>query len=308
MAKELQVRFDKIKDVARRNKLNGVMFFNHPDKMKNPNFLYTTNSNQLGLFVLNRNEPTLFSMGWKTRDRSGMKQKHVERIKNLPKLKGRFGIDRSYISSDIELLIKKATGVKFVDITGDMEKIRAIKSKQEIKIIKNNCALVGKIYKKFEPFLHEHHEEIVTKARIELEMAKHGVYPSFSTNVATQDNIIDVHHVADGKITEYPILVDFGIINEMYNTDTTRTVGSKYEKIVLQAIGDAESMLKHGVKVADIDKAVRKRLGKLQKYFITALGHGIGLAVHEYPRISSLSNDVLQEGMVLTIEPGIYVK
>ncbi|MBI5331963.1 MAG: aminopeptidase P family protein [Candidatus Aenigmarchaeota archaeon] len=308
MKKELQIKCDKINEIAKKKNLDSIMFFNHPDKMRNPNFLYMTNSDQFGLFVLAKNEPKLFSMGWKTRERPAVKTKHVERIKNLPKLKARAGIDKSYISSDIEILIKKTTGVRFVDISDEMEKIRSIKSANEINTIKDNCALAGKIYKKFEPLFHEHHEEIVAKARIELEMAKHGVYPSFPTLVAAKDNIIDVHHTADRTITEYPMLVDFGIRNRLYNTDATRTVGSRHEKIILQAIGDAESMLKHGTKVADIDKAVRKRLDSLQKYFTTSLGHGIGLAVHEYPRISSLSRDVLQEGMVITIEPGIYVK
>jgi len=65
-------------------------------------------------------------------------------------------------------------------------------------------------------------------------------------------------------------------------------------------------MVRAGVKIVDLCLAVRALLGSDEKYFTHSLGHGIGLKVHEGPTISSRAPDVLEAGMVITIEPGIY--
>lgn len=64
---------------------------------------------------------------------------------------------------------------------------------------------------------------------------------------------------------------------------------------------------KPGMKIADIDKKSRTMLGKYETYFTHSLGHGVGIDIHEAPGISSKSDEILQEGMVITIEPGIYI-
>lgn len=65
---------------------------------------------------------------------------------------------------------------------------------------------------------------------------------------------------------------------------------------------------KPGMKVADLDKKARKMLGKYEPYFTHSLGHGVGIDIHEAPHISSKSAEKLQEGMIITIEPGIYIQ
>ncbi len=61
------------------------------------------------------------------------------------------------------------------------------------------------------------------------------------------------------------------------------------------------------MKVADLDKKAREMLGDYETYFTHSLGHGVGIDIHESPSISSKSDEILQEGMVITIEPGIYI-
>ena len=88
-------------------------------------------------------------------------------------------------------------------------------------------------------------------------------------------------------------------------------------EVVLQAQNAALAAIRPGVKAKDVDAAARKVITsaklksnpseKLGDYFTHGLGHGIGLEVHEAPRIRSNSEDVLETGMVLTIEPGVYV-
>lgn len=61
------------------------------------------------------------------------------------------------------------------------------------------------------------------------------------------------------------------------------------------------------MKVADLDKKAREMLGDYETYFTHSLGHGVGIDIHESPSISSKSDEILQEGMIITIEPGIYI-
>ena len=61
------------------------------------------------------------------------------------------------------------------------------------------------------------------------------------------------------------------------------------------------------MKVSELDKKARILLGEHEPYFTHSLGHGVGIDIHESPSISSKSDEILQEGMVITIEPGIYI-
>ncbi len=111
--------------------------------------------------------------------------------------------------------------------------------------------------------------------------------------------------------------MDFGVRYKSYNSDMTRMVsmGNPTKKqsdifnAVLKAQEAAIAKIKHGVKGSDVDRAARNVLkkAKLDKYFGHATGHGIGLQVHEGPRLSPSSKDVLLEGMVTTVEPGVYI-
>lgn len=117
------------------------------------------------------------------------------------------------------------------------------------------------------------------------------------------------------------LLLDWGACGPMYRSDLTRMivtkaasgkVESQFEKlytVVLQAQQRAIDAVRPGVKAADVDAAVRHYLESqgLNQYFNHGLGHGIGLQTHEGPNIRLSSQDVLQAGMVFTIEPGVYL-
>ncbi len=120
----------------------------------------------------------------------------------------------------------------------------------------------------------------------------------------------------DGKLSRFTI-IDFGLRYRGFCSDMTRTifVGNPTEEdhMLYKKILDAEML---GIKIATIgkpcnalDKEVRDSLGEYAKYFIHTLGHGIGRMVHEPPRIYyKFPEHVLKENMVITIEPGIYIK
>ncbi len=144
-----------------------------------------------------------------------------------------------------------------------------------------------------------------------------GAKPSFEPIVAFGSGSSMPHYKpGDRALSEGDIvLLDWGNSYGEYCSDITRTVSLRPTdelKRVFQAVYDAQSkaieLAKPGVKVADLDKAAREILERydLEKYFVHALGHGVGIDVHEPPRVSSSSQEVLQEGDVVTVEPGVY--
>ena len=115
-----------------------------------------------------------------------------------------------------------------------------------------------------------------------------------------------------------PSVVDMGCLVDGYCSDLTRTLVAggalppRWERIHLALVEAQEAALQRlaaGVAAADVDAAARAVLRGhgLEKYFVHSLGHGVGLDIHEAPRLSANSSDVLASGMVVTLEPGVYI-
>ena len=113
------------------------------------------------------------------------------------------------------------------------------------------------------------------------------------------------------------VTLDFGCIVEGYHSDMTRTVAvgtpsadaRKIYGIVLEAQEAAIAQARGGITAKDLDAVARTSIRNhgYEKFFRHSLGHGIGLQIHEQPRISMLSKAVLEPGNVITIEPGVYL-
>jgi Xaa-Pro aminopeptidase len=113
------------------------------------------------------------------------------------------------------------------------------------------------------------------------------------------------------------VIIDYGTVYNGYASDETCTfmVGTPTQKqkniygIVRKAHDRAIAAVRPGITLKQIDTAARSFIEKqgYKKYFTHGTGHGIGLAVHEPPRVSFLADGVVQNGMVITIEPGIYL-
>jgi Xaa-Pro aminopeptidase len=113
------------------------------------------------------------------------------------------------------------------------------------------------------------------------------------------------------------VVCDFGVILAGYCSDMTRTVHvappTREARQVYQAVRDAQqaavAAVKPGVSVGEIDRVARKSLVKqgLGKYFTHSTGHGVGLEIHEAPRLAAGQGELLKAGMVITVEPGVYI-
>ncbi len=208
------------------------------------------------------------------------------------------------------------------------KKLRVKKDPTEIAKIKKSCELGDKAF----TFISKHLKEEVTEKQIATELEffikKHGADISFSPIVAFGKNASVPHHqTGNTKLKKGDfVLLDFGIKYENYCSDMTRTIvfgkaSDKQKKMyetVLAAQKSAIDLLNFPYKIqntsgktvraADLDKTARDYI--LSKGFPTiphSLGHGIGLEVHESPSLSPASKEQLDEGMVFSIEPGIYI-
>jgi Xaa-Pro aminopeptidase len=113
------------------------------------------------------------------------------------------------------------------------------------------------------------------------------------------------------------VVCDFGVILTDYCSDMTRTVyvgrPSSEERRAYQAVKEAQQAavdaVRPGISVGEIDRAARKSLKNngLVKYFTHSTGHGVGLEIHEAPRVGAGQTEILQPGMVITVEPGVYL-
>ncbi|HIE36016.1 MAG TPA: aminopeptidase P family protein [Candidatus Omnitrophica bacterium] len=207
--------------------------------------------------------------------------------------------------------------IKTVDLVG---KIRAIKTDKEISLIKKAIEVTEEGFK----FLEEIFEENMTEKDLAIELEKFlrlkaDNCVAFPPIVASGKNSFFPHYLAqEKKIDSSFLLVDLGAKYRNYCADLTRIffwdkISPQLRK-VYRIIKDAQklaiSKVKEGVKVKELDQKVREFIEKkgLGKYLRHSLGHGIGLEVHEYPFIDYRNNAILKEGMVITVEPGIYIK
>jgi Xaa-Pro aminopeptidase len=210
----------------------------------------------------------------------------------------------------------------FIPIKKPTDSARAIKSKEELKALKKSAALLWKGYEHIRKNLAVGVTEKEVAANFEIFCLENGAEKmAFDPIVAFGKNTAFPHYrpgnirLKKGDI----VLLDLGVVIDHYHSDMTRTFffgkGDprlvKFETVVKEAHDAALHLCHPGAKIGDLDAAATQVIKKagLEKYIAHSLGHGVGLEIHEFPRIRYKGEDhdtVLQEGMVITIEPGLY--
>lgn len=205
---------------------------------------------------------------------------------------------------------------------------RQIKDETEKQIIRQNCKLTERSLDYIKNLTCEDlHSMTETELAIEMErfLIKEGASGrAFDFIIANNEHSSKPHHVSENiKIKNGIILMDFGMHLQNYCSDITRTffLGDlpdnqhvkkfiKIYEIVKEAQLKALDVCKEGITASELDKAARNIIKKhgYGEEFGHALGHGIGLSVHEPPFLNSANNQILMDSMVITIEPGIYIR
>ena len=203
------------------------------------------------------------------------------------------------------------------DIVGQL---RRLKGREELSITRDAIRVAEQAFKAMCRSIRVGQTERQIAARLEYEMQKRGATGcAFPSIVAEGPNAALPHAVPGPRKVKKgsAILFDWGATYNFYCSDLTRMVfvGSippktrKIYGIVLEAQEKAIAAIKPGERMCDVDAVARRHIKRCGygKYFGHGLGHGMGLDVHEPPRLSWMSNEKLAAGMVVTVEPGIYL-
>ena len=241
-----------------------------------------------------------------------LSKKLESRFKKIKKI----GINYDVISiNELKNFRKSFPKSKFTDISKICKQLRETKTEEEIRIIKKACSITDRIMKNcisnFKAFSSE--QDVITF--LQDNFKKEGCIPSFDPIVASGANAAIPHYKPEGKLKKGFCIMDFGIIYKGYCSDMTRTIylgkpsarEIEIYKKVLDAQENAISNLKSGKPIKDIDKEMRKIMGRYSRYFFHNPGHGLGVEVHEMPNLPRYSKAKLKENNVITIEPGIYI-
>lgn len=211
------------------------------------------------------------------------------------------------------------SGLRLKNVPSIAERARMVKDSDELASIRASVQLGATLFDRAVQVLRPGIKEMEVAAEMEYAARRHGAEAmSFPTIIASGARSALPH----GRATEQPIaaggfvVCDFGVILRGYCSDQTRTVwvgaASKDARQAYESVKEAQqaaiNVVRPGVSVGDVDLAARRVLRRagLGRYFTHSTGHGVGLEIHEAPRVAAGQKEVLRPGMVITIEPGVY--
>lgn len=242
-----------------------------------------------------------------------IKQKHLKKV----------GFEKSRLTyaehAEIAEMLGKGSRLEPVD--GLVEQLRIIKTEEEIARIRRSVATNSAAFDTVAKGLKPDVSESEIAAQLDYEMRRHGAQgTAFETIVASGPRTALPHARPTGESTRANalLLIDMGASQDGYMSDMTRMLffGKPDKKIrsmyksVLDAQLAAVAEVRDGVSTVQVDRKAREVLkaAGLDKAFVHSTGHGLGLEIHEAPRIGRKEPTKLRDGMVITIEPGAYVE
>ena len=217
-------------------------------------------------------------------------------------------------------------GIKIIPFVGFLDEFRMVKTPEEIDLIKTAVHITDETYLELLEFLKENRnrltefkEKTLRRFLICKYLEKGAEGESFPSIVASGPNSAVPHHeTSDETLKENaPLLIDTGCIWKGYCSDFTRTIFiGKMDKELLEVYQIVEEAhlraleaAKEGRPLKEVDLAAREYIESkgYGKYFNHSTGHGVGIEIHEPPRVYKNEETPIKEGMVFTIEPGIYL-
>ena len=219
--------------------------------------------------------------------------------------------------------LKKMSGsrLKWVPIAAPTGPLRIKKDKAEIAALRQAGHLVAEGFEHIQSIARPGMRECDLAAEFEAYIRKHGATKaSFDSIVAAGENAAFPHYITGDRVLRKNdiVLCDIGALVEGYCSDLTRTFflgtipaqGQKIYDIVARAQKLAIQAVKPGVQTSQIDRIAREEIARegFGDRFIHSTGHGVGVEIHEPPWVGPYSTDTLEPGMIITVEPGIYLQ
>ena len=234
---------------------------------------------------------------------------------------GKVGFESHFVSyAQYRTMKKLCPAISFVPTADLVERLALRKDATEIAAIRKAVHISDKVFDKVVSMVRPGIEERTIAAEISYLHKRYGAEGDAFEPIVASGQRGSIPHaratskrIANGEM----VTLDFGCTVDGYNSDITRTVAvgrasrraREMYKAVLDAQRGAIDSARAGMRAQELDAVARERIrhAGFGKYFIHSLGHGLGLHVHERPRISALSTEELQAGSVVTIEPGVYI-
>jgi len=219
--------------------------------------------------------------------------------------------------------LKKAAGprIEWKATTDLVEGVREVKSAEELNVMRCSAKLASEVIAEASDFVRPGVAELEVAAEIDYRLRRKGASgPSFETIVASGPRSALPHaRPTEKRLQKNELVVlDLGAILRHYCSDLTRTffLGRaparirQWYKAVEQAQEAAHDALRAGVTAGSVDRAARRLLNQhgLGSYFVHGTGHGLGIEIHERPRVGRSQKQEIRAGNVVTLEPGIYVE
>jgi Xaa-Pro aminopeptidase/Xaa-Pro dipeptidase len=306
-------------------KIDSLLFFN----MSNVRYLSGFTGSE-GVLLISSGQTTLLVDGRYT-SQAALETKDILIIECADKIEGisqaikkfkfrRVGLEADSINLTMYNQLTSKTGKDtFIDLTDELRLIRACKDEAEIALMKRAAEIGSSAISSLIGQIRNGRTEKELAWQLEVNARQYGADAiAFETIIASGENSCLPHaRPTDRKIKKGDfIVIDFGVRYKGYCSDETYTVAfeklTDRQKNAYQMVKEAHDRVLDGIKVGmpatDADGLVRSIFGKKYgRYFVHGTGHGVGLEIHEAPRLSSNSGDILKPGMVFTVEPGLYI-
>lgn len=313
-------RIDRLYEMINRLNVEGIIITSYPNI-----FYYSNFTSEDCILYINKNSAYLitdsrYTLQAKRQCKSFQiiirNSSYVNELKKLV-TQGKILFEES-LSFAFYDEINKIDGIELTSVNIDY--LRNIKDESEIKKIKKACNIASKCYKHILNFVTPGMKEIDVANEMIRYMKELGASKeSFETIVASGKRGALPHGAASNKKLSKGefITLDFGCIYKGYCSDITRSfaIGKPSKKMIeiYNVVKHAQELaiksVKAGIKASEIDKVAREYIESkgYGKYFTHSTGHGVGIEVHDPISISSSSDIILEENMVITVEPGIYI-
>lgn len=233
---------------------------------------------------------------------------------------GRLGVEKDHVTVQAaEALRARAGAREMVDVAPEIRRLRRIKSAAEVDSLARAAAITDEVTDEVLGRLTSGLSELDAAMRIGAAIIARSAKLAFETSVQAGPNSAMPHHDATGRKLAAGdlVLFDFGAAFAGYHADTTRMVvvgaptarQQEIHRLVLRAHDAAVDAVRAGTTAGAVDAAAREVIAGagLGDRFFHRVGHGLGLEVHEDPSLDPGSKTVLEAGMVMTIEPGVYI-
>lgn len=323
--KNIPERISGLQKIFSSGKIDGLIFFN----MNNIRYLSGFCGSE-GVLLIGSGRPTLFVDGRYTLQ-AGLETRGVKIIEYTDKIEAiiksikefklkHIGFEADSLTWNIyHQLTSGVPKEKLIALGNELRMLRARKDETEIELMKKAARISSSAIRSVISRIKPGWKEKDVAWQLEIEARNNGADGvAFETIVAANENSALPHaKPTERKIKKGDfIVIDFGIRYRGYCSDETCTIAigklTDKQKSAYQIVKDAHDgaleMLAGDIPAADVDKHVRRIFGKkYERYFTHSTGHGVGLEVHEAPRLSSVSGDILKPGMVFTVEPGLYI-